>query len=190
MGVTVTRASVPEYLETQRQRYRTLPRGARTQLLNEIVAVIGYHRKVVLRRLRELPRRRTGQQRVGRSARYGPEVARAAQVLWEAAGQIGAKRLQPFVPDLLARLTACGADWVELQPVWGKGPTTAMPRAAYAQFARVHRLLHLHANFFQPVQRLLAKSRDGARVRRWHDRAQTPYQRLVAAAALTSERAP
>jgi hypothetical protein len=35
-------------------------------------------------------------------------VAVAAQVLWEAAGQIGAKRLPPFVPELLARLTACG----------------------------------------------------------------------------------
>ena len=62
-------------------------------------------------------------------------------------------------------------------------------RAAYAQFARVYRLLRLHADFFQPVQRLLAKSRAGARVRRWHDRAQTPYQRLVAAGALTPERA-
>jgi len=35
-------------------------------------------------------------------------VARAAQVLWDAAGQIGAKRLQPFVPALLDRLAACG----------------------------------------------------------------------------------
>ena len=58
-------------------------------------------------------------------------------------------------------------------------------RAAYAQFARVYRLLRLHTNFFQPVQRLLAKSRHGARVRRVHDRAQTPFQRLVAAGALT-----
>jgi hypothetical protein len=29
-------------------------------------------------------------------------------VLWEAAGQIGAKRLQPFVGELLERLTSCG----------------------------------------------------------------------------------
>ena len=348
----MTRTSVREYLETQRQRYRTLSRGARTQLLNEIVAVTGYHRKAVLRCLRELPRRRTGQKPVGRPPRYGREVAHAAQVLWEAAGQIGAKRLQPFVPDLLARLTACGeltlspsttallhqvspatlerllaparrlvprrgrsttqpgswlkqqipirtfaewddtqpgflevdlvahcghdgggfflhtlcavdiaTGWVELQPVWGKGHkrvkaalheirgrlpiplrgldsdngsefinrplyyyclyegihfTRSRPyrkndsahveqkngaivralvgydryasRAAYAQFTRVYRLLRLHANFFQPVQRLLAKSRAGARVRRWHDRAQTPYQRLVAAEALTPDR--
>ena len=62
-------------------------------------------------------------------------------------------------------------------------------RAAYAQLARVYRLLRLHTNFFQPVQRLVAKSRHGARVRRWHDRAQTPYQRLAAAGVLSPERA-
>jgi hypothetical protein len=45
---------------------------------------------------------------VGRPRRYGPAVAAAAEVLWEAAGQIGAKRLQPFVGELLARLTSCG----------------------------------------------------------------------------------
>ena len=61
--------------------------------------------------------------------------------------------------------------------------------AAYAQLARVYRLLRVHANFFQPVQRLVAKSRVGARVRRWHDRAQTPYQRLLAARALLPARA-
>jgi hypothetical protein len=91
----VTRASVREYLATQRQRYRLLARRERSQLLNEIVAVTGYHRKAVLRRLRELPRRRAGGKPVGRPRRYGADVAQAAQVLWEAAGQIGAKRLQP-----------------------------------------------------------------------------------------------
>ena len=58
-------------------------------------------------------------------------------------------------------------------------------KAAYAQLARVYRLVRLHANFFQPVQRLVAKHREGARLRRWHDRAQTPFQRLIAADVLT-----
>jgi hypothetical protein len=60
-------------------------------------------------------------------------------------------------------------------------------KAAYAQLARVYRLVRLHSNFFQPVQRLLAKQRDGARLRRWHDRAQTPFQRLCAAGVLSAE---
>jgi hypothetical protein len=45
---------------------------------------------------------------VGRPRQYGPAVPAVAQVLWEATGQIGAKRLQPFVPELLERLAACG----------------------------------------------------------------------------------
>jgi hypothetical protein len=61
-------------------------------------------------------------------------------------------------------------------------------KAAHAQLARVYRLVRLHTNFFQPVQRLVAKSRHGARVRRWHDRAQTPYQRVCAAGVLAPAR--
>ena len=36
---------------------------------------------------------------------YGPEVATAAEVLWQASGRIGAHRLHPFVAELLERLT-------------------------------------------------------------------------------------
>ncbi len=44
--------------------------------------------------------------------------------------------------------------------------------------------MRLHVNFFQPVQKLVGKTRDGARVRRRYDRAQAPYQRLFASGAL------
>ena len=40
-------------------------------------------------------------------------------------------------------------------------------------------------NFFQPVEKLVTKTRNGARVRRVYDRAQTPYQRLCAADVLS-----
>ena len=58
-------------------------------------------------------------------------------------------------------------------------------RAAYAQLTRVYRLARLHVNFFQPVEKLVTKTRHGARVHRVYDRAQTPYQRLCAAGVLT-----
>jgi hypothetical protein len=58
-------------------------------------------------------------------------------------------------------------------------------RAAYAQLTRVYQLARLHVNFFQPVEKLVSKSRDGARVHRVYDRAQTPYQRLCAADTLS-----
>ena len=56
--------------------------------------------------------------------------------------------------------------------------------AAYAQLQRVYRLARLHVNFFQPVQKLVSKHRDGARVRRVYDRAQRPFQRLCVSGVL------
>jgi hypothetical protein len=49
-------------------------------------------------------------------------------------------------------------------------------RAANRQLQRVYRLARLHVNFFQPVEKLVSKTRQGARSRRVYDRAQTPYQ--------------
>ncbi len=57
-------------------------------------------------------------------------------------------------------------------------------KAASAQLTRVYQLARLHVNFFQPVQKLVTKTRAGARPRRLYDRAQTPYQRLCACGVL------
>jgi hypothetical protein len=59
-------------------------------------------------------------------------------------------------------------------------------QAAYRQLMRVYELARLHVNFFQPVEKLLTKTRQGARTHRVYDRAQTPSQRLVAAGVLTA----
>ncbi len=344
----MTRASLREYAAVQRERYLRATRAEKRQLLDEVVAVTRIHRKAAIRLLRRQPRVPTGLARAGRPRRYGPAVATAAEVLWQASGQIGAHRLHPFVPELLDRLTQCGelalapaidklvrqasrptlgrllaparaqfpprgatttrpgtflkheipirtftdwddarpgfvevdlvahcgtstqgfylytlcavdiaTAWVELDAVWGKGqvrvggavehlrrrlPLPLMgldsdngsefinrslvdycrryaitftrsrawkkndsahveqkngaivrrligydrfaSRAAYAQLTRVYQLARLHVNFFQPVEKLVTKSREGARVHRVYDRAQTPYQRLCAAGVL------
>jgi hypothetical protein len=57
-------------------------------------------------------------------------------------------------------------------------------KAAYAQLRHVYALARLHVNFFQPVQKLVTKHRQGAREQRVYDRAQTPYQRLCASGVL------
>jgi hypothetical protein len=333
----------------QRERYQQATRVEKGQLLDEVVTVTGIHRKAAIRLLRRAARRRPRPGPGGRPRQYGPEVAAAAEVLWQASGRIGAHRLHPFLPELLERLTQCdelalrpdvdkglrqvsratlarllaparasyplrGATitrpgtelrqsipirtftewddarpgfcevdlvahcgsstegfflctlcavdiataWVELDAVWGKGqvrvggaiqhvwqrlpvPLVGLDsdngsefinhalydwcrrygvtftrsrawkkndsahveqkngavvrqligydrfatRAAYAQFARVYQLARLHVNFFQPVEKLVTKTRRGARVQRVYDRAQTPYQRLCAAGVLT-----
>src|SRR5262249_28660780 len=110
---TVTRRSVVEYVAAQRERYAPASRPEKGRLLDEMVAVTGYHRKAVLRLLGGRRRAPPSGRRPGHPREYGPAVAAAAQLVWEAAGQIGTKRLQPFVPELVARLRACGGPALE-----------------------------------------------------------------------------
>lgn len=60
--------------------------------------------------------------------------------------------------------------------------------AAYNQLARLYQSLRLHVNFFQPSLKLVGKERVGARVKKTYDKAQTPYQRVLASAALPKQR--
>ena len=57
-------------------------------------------------------------------------------------------------------------------------------RAAHAQFLRLYGLVTEYLNYFQPVRKRVGKERVDGRVRKRYDRAQTPYQRLLAADAL------
>ena len=62
----------------------------------------------------------------------------------------------------------------------------------YEQFAlvalnRLYRLADNYVNYLQPVLKLVDKTRDGTRVRKRYDLAQTPYQRLLASGALTAD---
>ena len=68
------------------------------------------------------------------------------------------------------------------------GDDRFVSHAAYRQLRCVYELARLHVNFFQPVEKLLTKTRQGARTHRVYDRAQTPYQRLRAAGVLTAEK--
>jgi len=61
-------------------------------------------------------------------------------------------------------------------------------KAAFEVLNRIYLLLHLYINYFQPVMKLISKSRHGARVRKIYDRAQTPYQRLLQSGALADAR--
>lgn len=58
---------------------------------------------------------------------------------------------------------------------------------AYCQLVELYRALRLYVNFFQPSMKLLTKHREGSKVQRKYDAAQTPWQRLLATSALTEE---
>ncbi len=86
-----------EYLARMRDRYSGAQRGVRSQLISEVVAVTGYHRKAVIRRLRR-PARPRPRRRRGRPRRYGPAVVRVLRAVWTAAGYPWAVRLKAVLP--------------------------------------------------------------------------------------------
>jgi hypothetical protein len=57
--------------------------------------------------------------------------------------------------------------------------------AALQCLDRIYHVLRLYVNFFQPVMKLVSKTKHGARVRKVYDIAQTPYQRLLRSGVLT-----
>lgn len=57
-------------------------------------------------------------------------------------------------------------------------------KAAFEQLREVYIPLGLYVNFFQPIRKLIGKKREGAKVRKTYDVAQTPYERLLAAGVL------
>jgi hypothetical protein len=58
-------------------------------------------------------------------------------------------------------------------------------RAALETLNRIYDLLRLYVNFFQPVMKLVAKTRHGAKVHKVYDTAQTPHRRLLESGVLT-----
>ncbi len=51
----------------------------------------------------------------------------------------------------------------------------------------IYRQLRLYTNFFQPVMKLLSKTRIGSRVHKCYDEPRTPYERLLALGVLSPE---
>lgn len=57
----------------------------------------------------------------------------------------------------------------------------------YEVLRALYRQLRLYVNFFQPSMKLVSKTREGSKVYRKYDQAQTPYQRILADEAISSD---
>src|ERR1700694_1333884 len=88
-------------------RYSSARHGQRPVILDEFVAVTGYDRKYAIRLLLG-PIRPPAPIRRPRAAHYGPAVQEALSVVWSAANGLCAKRMVPFLPELIPTLERHG----------------------------------------------------------------------------------
>ena len=83
-----------KYLSRVRERYWGTDRAGRGELLTEMEAVTGLHRKSLIRLVRGSTLERKRRRRV-RGRTYGPEVEDAIRVVWESLDYVCAERLTP-----------------------------------------------------------------------------------------------
>ena len=106
-----------QLLEAARSRYQSLSYQEKGALVDELVELSGYHRKSVLRLLRQQPAVLGGPQAAGADhdpaaavarRRYGPEVVQLLETLWEASDHLCGKRLAAVLPTLVQALERHG----------------------------------------------------------------------------------
>lgn len=111
MAGKISKTARQELLRAISERYRAGSRDSKRRILDEFVAVTGYHRKHAIRVLRgeAVPRDvGAGRGRVGRPTLYDEAVRLALVVLWEASDRVCGKRLKPLLPILIPALERHG----------------------------------------------------------------------------------
>ena len=107
MARTVSRETRHDLLQAIRERYGVGTKDERVRILNEFVAVTGYHRKHVIRLFTAKTVERGVRRRV-RLPVYDDAVREALVVLWEASDRVCGKRLKSLLPILVSALERHG----------------------------------------------------------------------------------
>lgn len=100
-----------ELLAVVAPRYRQANRKAKQPILDEFVAVTGYHRKYAIGLLNGYRAKQaitSAPERKGRQRLYTAEVQEALIIMWEVANRICSKRLAPFLPEMVGALERHG----------------------------------------------------------------------------------
>ncbi len=97
-----------ELLAQTAPRYRAAPPQHKHAILDEFVAATGYARTYAIRLLGQPTAPRPAPIARPRARPYGPAVVEALTVAWAAANYVCAKRLVPFLPELVASLERHG----------------------------------------------------------------------------------
>ncbi len=102
----ISQRSKREMIEAIRPRYLKTNKTGKQQILDELIATTGYHRKYAIRVLKHRPKPK-GLKKPGRQKIYQGEVVQVLEQIWEICGRICSKRLQPFLPEMVAVLERC-----------------------------------------------------------------------------------
>jgi len=102
----MSQRSKREMIEAIRPRYLKANKTGKQQILDELIATTGYHRKYAIRVLKHRPKPK-GLKKPGRQKIYQGEVVQVLEQIWEICGRICSKRLQPFLPEMVAVLERC-----------------------------------------------------------------------------------
>jgi hypothetical protein len=111
MGKRISSQTRKELLEAMRRRYRDSPKMDKTRILDEFIALTGYHRKHGVRLLSQPCDGQDAALQDGpvRCRRvYDEAVKEALTVMWEASDRICGKRLKAILPELLAAMERHG----------------------------------------------------------------------------------
>lgn len=95
-------------VDALRQRYNSGSRADKSQILEEFVAVSGYHRKSAIRILNASAELREEPVASPRPRLYDDAVRQALTVLWEASDRVCGKRLHSLLPTLIPALERHG----------------------------------------------------------------------------------
>ena len=106
MARRISMATRAELVQAIVERYRSGGRSDKRRILDEFVAVTGYHCKHAIRVLCHRELKTPCDRR--HSLRYGADVREALIVLWEASERLCSSRLRPLIPVLLPALERHG----------------------------------------------------------------------------------
>src|SRR5437016_315190 len=107
MGTKMTHTARAELTHAVRRRYCAATGIEKRKILDEFIAVTGYHEKSAIRALNAVPVTKIRQTRK-RPSLYDEAVRAALIVLWEASDRVCGKRLRALLPILLPALERNG----------------------------------------------------------------------------------
>jgi hypothetical protein len=137
----MSQTSKRELVAELRPRYTLGNRTAKQRILDELVAITGYHRKYAIQLLNHPPKGRTRKRRASQS-KYGGRVRAALEKVWRAANCICGKRLVPVLAEFVAALERHGE--LELDAETGRLLLRLSPATADRLLQRARQGLRPH----------------------------------------------